>query len=566
MWTRIRTAAAVGVFVIVGAAATGQGAWASITPTLTLDQSAGTQAGSTANLGMDLKFSYTGSDSPQQMTIELPPGLLANAAMNGGACLTKADITDTNCQVGTGTVTADPISFGLLPISMPVTFDLVPPPAPGDLGGLAVISSGAQLGATGDIRVRPSGDPDGVGITISLTLPDTVVEAGLTVPISIVEINSTFDGLRYPTTCPATPAKVSVGINSYSDTTVKTVAAPLSVTGCSSLTYSPTLAVSVTKDSGDRQVGLSAAVTQLPSDAPSKSLSLAFAGSTLGVNLGAAQALCSNVNSGSCKPIGSATAVSPLYPKPLTANAYLTGAALQPTLTLVFPAPFPLTLVGTVTLVQREASFTGLPDIPLTSLSLTLNGGATGLFQTNCSPITGKANASSTDQNGDKTVASSVAYAISGCPGSKPKPKPKTVARPKLSKVALSGLKSGHPKLSFRIASAAGAPKLTALTVTPPAGLKFVRVRVGRRLELTGIALGGGKVKSLTLSGGHLVIRLLRPAAGVNVTVTRVLTESGAVVAKAQKRKLGSMRLSVATRNAKGKLVTVSQKIAHPRA
>jgi hypothetical protein len=57
---------------------------------------------------------------------------------------------------------------------------------------------------------------------------------------------------------------------------------------------------------------------------------------------------------------------------------------------------------------------------------------------------------------------------------------------------------------------------------------------------------------------------LLRAVAGLNVTITRALTESGAVVAKAQKRKLGSMRLSVATRNAKGKLVTVSQKITHP--
>src|SRR5579863_7092311 len=75
---------------------------ASITPTLSLDQSAGEAAGGTANLGMDLKFSFTGSDSPDQMTINLPPGLLANASIDGGKCLQTADLSDTACQVGTG--------------------------------------------------------------------------------------------------------------------------------------------------------------------------------------------------------------------------------------------------------------------------------------------------------------------------------------------------------------------------------------------------------------------------------------------------------------------------------
>ena len=160
-----RRTAVLSVLVVAAVALLAPSAEASITPSLTLDQSAGTQAGGTANLGTDLSFSDTGGDSPKNMTISLPPGLLANASINGGACLATTDISDTKCQVGTGTVTADPEGIAL-PLSLPVVFDLVPPPAAGDLAGLAVVSSGGlavpagtQIGSTAGIRVRPSGDP-----------------------------------------------------------------------------------------------------------------------------------------------------------------------------------------------------------------------------------------------------------------------------------------------------------------------------------------------------------------------------------------------------------------------
>ena len=190
------------------------------------------------------------------MTLNLPPGLLANASINNGACLKTVDLDDSACQVGSGTVTA--YAFGTVPVPANVTFDLVPPPAAGDLAGLAVNRNGTQIGATADIKVRPSGDPDGVGITIQFLLPNTLFGT----PISIHEINSTFDGLRYPATCPATPQSFTVSADSYSDATVHTVSAPLAVTGCSSLTYSPAFAVAVTRDSADNKVKVVTQVTQ----------------------------------------------------------------------------------------------------------------------------------------------------------------------------------------------------------------------------------------------------------------------------------------------------------------
>ena len=349
MWHGLRRHALVGVLTVAGMAAMAPGAWASITPTLTLDQSGGTAAGSTANLGVDLKFAPTGTDSPDAMTLLLPPGLLANASIDGGACLATADLNDSACQVGTGTVTAD--AYGTIPITTPVTFDLVPPPAAGDLAGLAVNSSGTQIGSTADVKVRPSGDPNGVGITINFVLPNSLYG----IPISIAQISSTFDGLRYPTTCPSMPQNFGVAVNSYGDATVHTVNAPLAVTGCSSVSYAPQFSVTATRDSADRQVQLTTQITQKATEAPSRSVSLTFPSAVLAPNLASVKNLCPTLSS-SCTPVGSATATSPLYPKPLTGQAYLTGSLTGLSLTLVFPSPFPLTLVGSVDLESNATA------------------------------------------------------------------------------------------------------------------------------------------------------------------------------------------------------------------
>ena len=401
---------------------------ASITPSVKLNQSTGTAAGSTTNLGLDLTFADSGTDSPHNLTINLPAGLLANASINGGSCLKTAITSGSACQVGSGTVTAtaDPIPPLVnlpVPVSVPVSFYLVPPPAPGDLAGLAVEGLGEQIGQTGDIRVRPTGDPNGVGVTIKLVLPD---QLPLTLPIigevptafiSLTEINSTFDRLRYPASCPATQARLSVSADSYSDPSVHTATAPLAVTGCSSLPYSPVFKATATRDSGDRQVKLATTITQGPTQAPSRSVSLAFPQATLGPNLESIRALCLNLASGTCATVGSATATSPLYPSALTGTAYLTGSSSGLSLTLVFPSPFPLTLTGAVDLARNAATFTGLPDIPLTNLGVNLDGGPEGLFLSTCQTPSGTATATLTDQNGDKTARVPAAFTVSGCPG-----------------------------------------------------------------------------------------------------------------------------------------------------
>jgi len=503
--------------------------------------------------------------------------------MNGGSCLKTTDVSGSSCEVGNGTVTAtpDPIPGVLnlpLAVSVPVTFYLVPPPAAGDLAGLAVEGLGEQIGSTGQIKVRPSGDPDGVGVTLDLVLPD---QLPLTLPligtinaaqISLTEINSTFDGLRYPATCPSTPANLSASVNSYSDPTVHTVTAPLSVTACSSLPYSPIFKVTAARDAGDRQVKLDTTITQTATQAPSRSVSLAFPAATLAPNLESIKALCLNVASGACPTVGSVIATSPLYPATLSGRAYLTGSAGGLALTLVFPSPFPLTLTGSVNLVKNSATFTGLPDIPLTDLGVTLNGGPDGLFLSTCQTPSGTATATLTDQNGDKTVNAPANFSVSGCTtggsgsgaggsanvvgsGNGSGTNGLTVGTTNLSRGRVSGVGTGHVSLSFKLAVHKHAAKLDALTIELAAGMSFVRHRTGRGMTISGVTLTGAKVRSLTVSRGHLLITLRRSASSLTISMSpSALRESAGLKTKA--RTLRSLRLTVITTDTKSRRTT----------
>ncbi len=186
------------VVVAVAAAWFVPSALATVTPKLTLKPTSVT-AGSTANLEVDIAFTDSSSDSPKNLALGLPPGLLANASIDGGACLKTTTLTPA-CQVGTGTISISAASA--LPSSLPVTFDLVAPPSAGDLAGLAIVvgdtggvlPTDTQLGSTGDVVLNPATD----GLDVEFTdIPDSLsLPVVGSVPFQVTEIDSTFDSLR----------------------------------------------------------------------------------------------------------------------------------------------------------------------------------------------------------------------------------------------------------------------------------------------------------------------------------------------------------------------------------
>jgi hypothetical protein len=549
----------------VGAAAAtvAPAASASISPTVVLDQSAGTQAGSAANLGMDLTFAPSSGDSPKDLTLSLPPGLLANASIDGGACLHTVQPIAA-CQVGTGQATATLLG---LPVTLKTSFDLVGPPKPGDLAGLVTMvtfaGSTMQLGSPGEITIRPSSDPAGLGVNIAFTnLPNTF--SGLS--ISLQELKSTFNGLRLPTSCPASPVSIAVAADSYADPAQRTTSAPLHVTGCSQLAFSPQFHVTAVKDAHDNGVQLSTDLTQPPGQATARTVTLTLPNRVVASNFGLVShgILCANPSSSTCKTIGSATATSPLYPTPLRGNVYLigkvtsSGLAGAPGLSIVFPAPFALTLTGTVDIGAGSTTFENVPDIPQSDLNVMLTGGANSAFVASCSPASGTASSTLTSQNGDKTAVASAPFTVSGCPA----PKPGKAGRPKIGSASLSGLARGAPTLRFRLLAGARAPKLRSFAVALPPGLRFA----GRRAAIAGVSVGSAKPRSLALVHGRLVVTLRATTAATTVTIgPRALQASAALQKTAKRHRLGSLRLVVSIKDAVGASTTAMFRIKHPR-
>ena len=551
---------------------------------------ASTRAGSTTNLTLDLTFAPTGSDSPKDLRITLPPGLLANASIDAGACLSSTTAIAA-CQIGSGTVTANPIvSLPPLPpvrgpaITLPINLYLVAPPSGADLAGVLTVANPGtaptDLGSPADVTVRPSGDPAGVGLTQRFTnLPDTFAIAGVSTPISVTELKTTLTGLRLPATCPATPVTLSVSADSYAVATAQTVSTPLKVTNCESLPFAPRLTASATRDAADSGTQVITDITQKAGEAPSRTTSLILPPAVLAPNAAAVLSdglLCSDPTFVSCKTIGTATSVSPLYPKPLTGQDFLTGTLAAPAITIRFPAPFPLTLTGAVTLASGTTTFSNLPDLPLTDLKVTLAGGPAAAFAATCNPTSGTAAAALTTQNGDLGMTTSAPFTVANCPpGSSPTGSGPTgsggtgngsgngnpgsthngggnrAGRPTVGAGLIQGIGHGRPGLRFTATAGRGAAKLAAVTIGLPRGLSLnVHRPHSRRAHIFGLSLRGARIAGVTVIHGRLIVRLRSTVNRFTIVLTRAaLDESGALRRSARRHRVHRLTVGVQLRD-----------------
>jgi hypothetical protein len=384
---------------------------------------------------------------------------------------------------------------------------------------------------------------------------------GLTVKTSVSELQTTLSGVRMPTSCPAAPATINVTADSYSSSSPKSAPpAPLHVTGCSGLPFTPKFAVTAVRDSADTGVQVATDITQAasPPQATSKSVVLTLPTNVFAPNVNAVLTggiLCPSLSS-SCKSVGAATSVSPLYPSALVGKAYLIGSLSNLNniqLVLSFPSPFPLTLTGAVNVAQGTTTFTGLPDLPLTDLKVVLNGGPDSVFSASCNPATGTATAGLTTQYG-RTVNAPAPFTVSGCPaggggtggGGTHTPAP---GRPHTSSDTLSGFAHGHPVLRFTAVAGKNAPKLKSLTIVVPSGLGLKHGR--RHHPGTTVSVTGAKVKSVAFSHGRIIITLRQAATRLTVTV-RGLTVTRKLARSVARRHLKRLAVAIVTKDAKG--------------
>jgi len=356
---------------------------------------------------------------------------------------------------------------------------------------------------------------------------------------AVTELNLSFTTLRLPTACPSPAANVTLTADGTPTT------APLTVTGCSALGYAPSLSATITKDSKDTGGELALGITQAATEAANKTITF---GLPVSVTPNAAADLpC--LSTAGCT-IGTAAATSPLVPSIALANGTVTlgGSATTPTIAITFPAPFSLTIAGTVDLATNSVTFNNVPDVPLTSLNLTITGpnGQKAFTINSCSPnnVTG----SFTGQGG-QSATSNAPIKFVNC-----------AANPTATG-SLSGLAAGNPKLRFKATHGKGGPNIGSVAVGLPTGLKFSHsafvtkktcvTKSGKKkcttvTQIKGLGVSGASVKSVALKGGKLVITLKKAAGSVSVNLSGpVLTESSSLQTKVKKHEVKTLTVNL---------------------
>ena len=490
---------------------------ATITPTLTLTPTS-LPAGATRALALDLSFAPSLGDSPTNLDLAFPAGLVLNANLGGGACLTSATPA-AGCELASGTATT---TF-LVPEGMSLW--LVRPPSPLDIAGAALVFGAGPAGpvqATADLTLRTTPD---VGLDLSFpTLP-----GGAT---ALNALDLTLIGVRAPTSCPSPPATVGVSAESSEVASAQTAAAPLTVTGCSSLPYAPKVSATVARDAADSGASFSATVTGPATQSATQAFEFDVP-SSISPNPNAALACLL----GTACVIGSASASSPFLPSGALTNGVvnLGGSVLAPTLTVGFPPPYPVSFTGTVDTSSEALTFNDIPDLPLTGLTLAVGGGsAVKLFTTTCAP--GSLAVKLTPWNGGSPQAASTPITFGGsCPASPTAPGAPTAPSggPSVSAASLRGLVKRAARIRFTANEGNSAAPIKRIALTLPRGLALasargvtVRNARGRTVRFSAAARRGVLTITLSAATAHAGISIGPQAIAVSASLAnRVRTE-----------------------------------------
>jgi hypothetical protein len=418
----------------------------------------------------------TSAGTPSKVKIVFAPGVLASTTADP-SCITGAPQHTSACKIGGGSAT-------ILGLPVPFNAYLVKPPSSDDLVGIDIVTDlpGTPVTHAGAALVQT---PAGVQTALSFDLSSLGGEAQFLTSMSVT-VDGTLNGkpfTRMPTNCSPGHSTLTIA---YTRRTVTTKASPdFAPKGCSSLPYAPRMSGSLVRDARDDGVAATTVVTQSADQAASKVTRLRLPFPTTAPNFSALSLLNKSV------PVGAATTASALLAQPLKGKVFLTGSPTNLHLMIRFPPPATLTLTGSVNPALGLVSFTHVPDVPVSSLTVALFGGPKALLTGDCRAPSGTLKGGFVGQNG-KVVNISRPITLRGCPG-----------KPHISGGKVSGLLKGKPTLGFTLTRATNSPKLKQLTVALPSGLTFV---------------GGGVSKGVSVSGAH---RAKLGGDGLNVTLIK---------------------------------------------
>jgi hypothetical protein len=437
-----------------------------------------TQAG--ANSSMSMAISSPDRDQLlRTLRASLPPGLVGSLtgmplcpvdAAAAGTCGEESKIGSVSVAVGSGNA----------PLSLPGSIYLARPLQPGDPASLSVTVP-ARVGpydfGTVVTRARVVLRPADAGLDVALV--DDVPRIIGGIPVRVRTIGATVDRpsfTRNPTSCADLPFGTAFASFANGEAGA---ANPYRATGCEALPFAPKLRFRVDGEmKTDGHPKLTATLTQAAGEA-NIARSRVVLPDSIRPELPALEkpgALCPEalLATRACPAssrVGTARAVTPILPEPLTGPVYLVQQATNPLPKLAVYldglVSLRLDAQNTIQHVQIANTFDSVPDVPISSFELTINGGPNGIlknFRSLCAKQV-RGEATFTAHSG-KTFSEKPLLDAPKCESASAAPR---------TSIELRGLRSGKPVLTVRVTRAAGGAKLRRLNVTLPRGLKAAR-------------------------------------------------------------------------------------------
>jgi hypothetical protein len=336
------------------------------------------------------------------LSVSLPGGLLAavknvqlcsDADADGGSCPVASRVGSASVAAGAG---ARPFYLVDQPVSLTGPYKGAP-------YGLAIavhaVAGPFDLG-TVVVRQALQIDPDDAHATV-VSDPIPTIRDGVPFRVRRIHVTVNRPGfVQLPTSC--APKTIAATASSPSGQTAN-LTAPFQASGCGKLRFAPKLAIKLTGTKETRvggHPGVEALVTQTPGESGIKNLTVTLPLSlALDPNNAESDSLCEYTDGlkNQCPQksvIGTMTAISPLLKTPLNGKVYFvkgvrtdpkSGRQIRtlPTLLIELRGEVNVNLRGTNSVPDNKhltTTFASIPDAPISSALLKLNGGKKGIL------------------------------------------------------------------------------------------------------------------------------------------------------------------------------------------
>ena len=245
--------------------------------------------------------------------------------------------------------------------------------------------------------------------------------------------------------------------------------------------------------------------------------------------------------------MGTAKVVTPVLPEPLSGPVYIVQQAANPLPKLaVFLdglVSIRLEAQNQIQHVQIVNTFDGVPDVPITSFELRINGGRNGILE-NFSSLCER------ELRGAVTFTAHSGKTFSDRPVLEAPPCEAASAAPRAS-IRLQGIRTAKPVLTVGVRRASGGAKLSGLKIKLPRALRGYRRMASRGMRVQAARKLGRAHSKLTRRA--IVVRKLPAGGAASIRVVLrggALQPAAALRSRASKRKLKfELRISDAAKH-----------------